>query len=156
MLGTDVAEAQNNLIAAIEKERSASEKLMDLTMRLGGLESQVSTHRQEKARLQAELEIERAKVEVLEEANHTWVQLSFRSAPPSIRILFKIDIFYIPFEIWMHAWANLLAFKFPLLLKCTKFILGCSELAHKDATRHKLENEISELKKEKVSKSEKP
>ena len=37
-------------------------------MRLATLESQVASLRQEKSRLQAQLEMERAKVEVLEEA----------------------------------------------------------------------------------------
>ena len=65
------AEAQGQLASAVEKERVASEKVIDINARLASLESQVSSLRQEKSRLSAELEMERAKAEVLEEAKLT-------------------------------------------------------------------------------------
>ena len=65
------AEAQGQLAAAVEKERVASEKVIDINARLTSLESQVNSLRQEKSRLSAELEMERAKAEVLEETKLT-------------------------------------------------------------------------------------
>ncbi len=55
----------------MEKERAASEKLLEVNARLASLESQVASLRQDKSRLSAELEMERAKAEVLEEAKMT-------------------------------------------------------------------------------------
>ena len=49
----------------------ASEKVIDINARLTSLESQVNSLRQEKSRLSAELEMERAKAEVLEETKLT-------------------------------------------------------------------------------------
>ncbi len=63
-----VADAQTQLASAVEKERAASEKVLDSTTRLKALESQVAGLRQEKSRLSAQLEMERAKAEVLEES----------------------------------------------------------------------------------------
>ena len=67
------AEAQSQLASATEKERQASEKVLELNMRLASLESQVPGLRQERSRLQAQLEMERAKVEVLEESKQKLV-----------------------------------------------------------------------------------
>ena len=58
------------LAEAVEKERAASEHLMDVTSRLASVETQVSTLRQEKSHLQAQLEVEKAKVVVLEDAKN--------------------------------------------------------------------------------------
>ena len=72
-------EAQSQLTAAVEKERFASEKLLDATGRLSSLETQVSSLRQEKSRLMAELDVERAKLDVAEEARNkfvTWLNVS--------------------------------------------------------------------------------
>jgi len=67
------AEAQTQLANATEKERFASEKLMEVNARLSSLESQVSSLRQERSRLLAELEVERTKFELVEEAKTKWV-----------------------------------------------------------------------------------
>ena len=56
----------------MEKERDASEKMMDVTSRISALELQVSTLRQDKSRLQAQLDMERTKAELLEEAKHKY------------------------------------------------------------------------------------
>jgi len=69
----NVVEAQGQLAAAVEKERFASEKLMESSMRLSSLESQISSLRQERSRLLAELDVERTKVELAEEAKHKLV-----------------------------------------------------------------------------------
>ncbi len=63
-----LAEAQTQLALAQEKERQASENLMDVDIKQKMLESQVSGLRQEKSRLQANLEMERTKVDLLEES----------------------------------------------------------------------------------------
>jgi len=63
-----VAEAQTQLASATEKERFASEKLMEVNARLSSLESQISVLRQERSRLLADLEVERTKYELVEEA----------------------------------------------------------------------------------------
>ena len=68
MFCIELVEAQGQLAAAVEKERFASEKLMESSMRLSSLESQISSLRQERSRLLAELDVERAKVELVEEA----------------------------------------------------------------------------------------
>lgn len=62
------AEAQAQLAAAVEKERSGCEKVLEASMRLATLDSQVTSLRQEKSRLQAQLEMERTKVQLLEES----------------------------------------------------------------------------------------
>ena len=54
--------------AAIEKERAAVEKEMMLQSRVGGLETQVQSLRQERAQLVASLEMEKTKLETLEES----------------------------------------------------------------------------------------
>ena len=62
------AEAQTQLAGATEKERFASEKLMEVTARLSSLESQISSLRQERSQLLADLEVERTKFELMDEA----------------------------------------------------------------------------------------
>ena len=60
-------EAQTQLSSAVEKERSAVEKELTLQSRVGALETQVTNLRQEKSQLLVTLELERAKLESLEE-----------------------------------------------------------------------------------------
>ena len=66
-------EAQTQLNLAVEKERSASEKEVTLQSRVTALESQLAALRQERAQLLASLELERAKLESLEEGQQRWV-----------------------------------------------------------------------------------
>ena len=75
LMNFGTAEAQAQLAAAVEKERFASEKLMESNVRLSGLESQISYLRQERSRLVAELEVAKAKVEVAEEAKLKYVSI---------------------------------------------------------------------------------
>ena len=60
-------DAQAQLSVAAEKERSATEKAMTLQARVKVLENQTASLRQEKSRLMASLELEKAKTETLEE-----------------------------------------------------------------------------------------
>ena len=50
-----------------EKERGAVEKYLTLQSRVGAMETQLGSLRQEKSQLLATLELERAKLETLEE-----------------------------------------------------------------------------------------
>jgi hypothetical protein len=77
LLSKCIVEAQTQLATAIEKERFASEKQMESSMRLSSLESQISSLRQERSRLLAELDVERAKVELAEEAKHKYEYFIF-------------------------------------------------------------------------------
>ena len=61
-------EAQVQLVEAQEKERVATEHALELNSRLTAVESQLATYRQEKTRLEATLEMERARLETAEEA----------------------------------------------------------------------------------------
>lgn len=54
---------------AQEKERTASQGVSELNARITRLESQVSSYRAERSRLEAELELERNKVGTLEDAS---------------------------------------------------------------------------------------
>ena len=54
---------------AIEKERAAVEKEMLIQSRVGGLEAQVHSLRQEKAQLIASFEMEKTKLDTLEETH---------------------------------------------------------------------------------------
>ena len=60
-------DAQVQLAAATEKERAATEQMMDVTSRIATLDSQVASLRQEKCRLNAALEMEQAKADLLHE-----------------------------------------------------------------------------------------
>lgn len=62
-----LVEAQTQLNLAVEKERSASEKEATLQSRVTALENQLAALRQERVQLLASLELERAKLETLEE-----------------------------------------------------------------------------------------
>ena len=64
-----VAEAQAQLAVAVEKERSATEELHAIKAQLASLESQNSILRQEKGRLQGQLDAERTRREKLEDDN---------------------------------------------------------------------------------------
>ena len=72
-------EAQSQLSLAVEKERSATEKSMTLQSRVTQLERQAATLRQEKSRLTASLELERAKAETLEESQQRCVHIFISS-----------------------------------------------------------------------------
>ena len=63
-------EVQTQLNVALEKERSAVEKHLTLKSRVGALETQLSSIKQEKSQLLATVELERAKLETLEESQH--------------------------------------------------------------------------------------
>ncbi len=66
----NTVDAQAQLSAALEKERSATEKMMLLKSRVTSLETQLGSTRQEKSQLLATIELERAKLETLEEGQH--------------------------------------------------------------------------------------
>lgn len=70
-------EAQTALAEAVEKERAANERLMDIQARFTSVETQVSTLRQEKSRLVAQLEVEKTKIIVLEDAKNRWASMNF-------------------------------------------------------------------------------
>lgn len=61
-----IAEAQAQLAVAVEKERSATEELHAIKAQLASMESQNSSLRQEKGRLQGQLEVEKTRCEKLE------------------------------------------------------------------------------------------
>ncbi|XP_013402837.1 TATA element modulatory factor isoform X2 [Lingula anatina] len=61
-------DAQSQLAVAVERERTASEKVLELQSKVSALETQNASLRQEKSRLMAQLEMEKAKVEMLEDA----------------------------------------------------------------------------------------
>ena len=60
-------EAQSQLSASSEKERAAVEKELTARSKVKSLEAHVSSLRQEKSQLLASIELERAKLETLEE-----------------------------------------------------------------------------------------
>ena len=63
-----LVEAQTQLSIAVEKERSSTEKTLTLQSRVTALEKQTALLRQDKSRLTASLELEKAKAETLEES----------------------------------------------------------------------------------------
>lgn len=63
-------ENQTHLAMVTEKERSANEKVMELSTQVASLESQSSHLRQDKAQLTAQLEMLKSKIQVLEDAKH--------------------------------------------------------------------------------------
>ena len=63
-------QTQAQLSQSSEKERSAVEKEMTLQSRVRALETQLSNTKQEKSQLLATLELERAKLQTLEESQH--------------------------------------------------------------------------------------
>lgn len=65
--------AQTQLNVALEKERSAVEQHMTLKSRVGALETQLSGVKQERSQLLATVELERAKLETLEEGQHRYI-----------------------------------------------------------------------------------
>ena len=70
-------EAQTQLSMAVEKERSSTEKMMTLQSRVTALEKQTTSLRQDKSRLTASLELEKAKVETFEESQQRYLMSSF-------------------------------------------------------------------------------
>ncbi|XP_078062575.1 TATA element modulatory factor [Mustelus asterias] len=69
-LSNRLADGQAQLAAAVEKERSASEELLTLRTQVSSLDSQNSLLRQEKSRLQAQLESERVRLEKTEDESN--------------------------------------------------------------------------------------
>ena len=65
-------DAQTQLNMALDKERSALDKEMTMRVKVGSLENQLSNIKQEKSQLQAAVELERAKLETLEEGQHRY------------------------------------------------------------------------------------
>ena len=65
-----LSESQTQLASATEKERMVTESALEAGSKLASLESQLALIRQEKSRLVASLEMEKAKVESLEENKH--------------------------------------------------------------------------------------
>lgn len=61
------AEAQNQLATATEKERISSENSMELSSRISILETQLSSLKQEKSKLTAELEMCKVKLSALQD-----------------------------------------------------------------------------------------
>lgn len=66
-----LVEAQTQLATVTERERSSSEKLMDMHAQITSLESQNSHLRQDKSQLNAQQEILKAKIAVLEDAKNS-------------------------------------------------------------------------------------
>ena len=66
-------QTQAQLSQSSEKERSAVEKEMTLQSRVRALEGQLSGTKQEKSQLLATLELERAKLQTLEESQHRYI-----------------------------------------------------------------------------------
>uniref|UniRef100_A0A3B1KDN8 TATA element modulatory factor 1 n=1 Tax=Astyanax mexicanus TaxID=7994 RepID=A0A3B1KDN8_ASTMX len=68
----------SHLAVAVEKERSATEELLAIKAQLASLESQNSLLRQEKGRLQGQLDAERARREKLEDdsSRNFWVNIA--------------------------------------------------------------------------------
>ena len=64
-----IVEAHSQLNTAVEKERSAIERDMTLQSRVGGLEGQLSALRQERSQLVASLQMEKTKLQTLEETH---------------------------------------------------------------------------------------
>lgn len=61
------ADAQAQLAVSVEKDRSATEELLAIRAQNASLESQTSLLRQEKGRLQGQLDAERMRRETLED-----------------------------------------------------------------------------------------
>ena len=61
------ADAQSQLATAQEKERASTERSIELSSKVASLESQVVNYRQEKSRIEAEFELDKAKLEALED-----------------------------------------------------------------------------------------
>jgi chromosome segregation ATPase len=67
-LAERLSETQSLLAAATERERLALERVTDVQSRLQSLDTQSSTHRQERSRLAAEVELLQARCDGLEES----------------------------------------------------------------------------------------
>ena len=65
-------QTQAQLSQSSEKERSAVEKELTSQSRVRNLETQLSSTKQEKSQLLASLELERAKLQTLEENQHRY------------------------------------------------------------------------------------
>ncbi|KAK6171346.1 hypothetical protein SNE40_019555 [Patella caerulea] len=63
-----LTDTQNQLAIAVEKERTATERLMDISSKITSLETQNSRLKQEKSHLTVQSGMDKAKIELLEEA----------------------------------------------------------------------------------------
>ena len=70
-----LADSQVQLASATEKERMVTEGALEAEARMASLESQLALVRQEKSRLGAALEMEKVKVETLDESKHRCVHV---------------------------------------------------------------------------------
>ena len=72
---TPTVQTQAQLSQSLEKERSAVKKELTLHSRVRTLETQLSGTKQEKSQLLATLELERAKLQTLEESQQRYTVL---------------------------------------------------------------------------------
>ncbi|KAK3092062.1 hypothetical protein FSP39_024833 [Pinctada imbricata] len=70
-LSDRLVDAQAQLATAVEKERSATEAVMELRSKVTSLETQISCLKQDKTQLTAELDLLKTKLEVLEDAKNS-------------------------------------------------------------------------------------
>ena len=63
-----IDDTQNQLAVALDKERTASEKLMDITSQITSLEAQNTRLKQEKSQLIVQTGLDKSKIEMLEES----------------------------------------------------------------------------------------
>ena len=68
-----LADSQAQLASATEKERNATESALIAGSKLSSMETQLALLRQDKSRLQAELEMAKAKADSLEESKERYV-----------------------------------------------------------------------------------
>lgn len=96
---------------AVEKERGSTEKMMTLQSRVTALEKQTTSLRQDKSRLTASLELEKAKVETLEESQqryHNVVLFKVAYIHPLISCIAEIQQRQRQFELlYSSQWKNL-------------------------------------------------
>uniref|UniRef100_H3B2M8 TATA element modulatory factor 1 n=1 Tax=Latimeria chalumnae TaxID=7897 RepID=H3B2M8_LATCH len=72
-LSDRLVEAQAQLAAAVEKERAATEDLLTIKAQVSSFDSQNSLLRHEKSRLQAQLEVEKTRLEKSEDESHRYL-----------------------------------------------------------------------------------
>ena len=100
-----IVEAQSQLTAAVEKERSSTEKALTLQSRVTQLEKQTASLRQEKSRLTAALELEKAKAETLEEGQQRYILI--------VIWLYTIQMFFhwveiqLRWKLYVHLYSSL-------------------------------------------------
>ncbi len=131
-------DAQAQLNVVMEKERSATEKELTLRSRVAALETQLSNVRQEKSQLLATVELERAKLETLEESQHRYIDSTF--------FLSIVCSWSLQDLIWLDGSQNIMAF---FHHNHFSFFRESSKL---EALRASYQKSLDELRKEKVCK----